>query len=128
MIQVVQDWRPLWPWVEDGLREVIAKTAPTWLAADVYAELRSGAATLATLADEAGFMVLKRLADYDGPVLFVWVCWGRNAVAQYEDAVVAALFDLARQAGCLRVQMRSPRKGWGRVGWRERETVYEREV
>ena len=128
MIQVVQDWRPLWPWVEEGLREVIAKTTPTWLAADVYAELRSGAATLATLADEAGFLVLKRLADYDGPVLFVWVCWGRNALREHDDAVHVALFDLARQAGCLRVQMRSPRKGWGRVGWRERETVYEREV
>lgn len=128
MIQVVQDWRPLWPWVEQGLREVIERTRPTWVAADVYAELRSGTAVLATVGDEAGFLVLKRLQDYDGPVMFVWALWGPNALAPMDEAAHEALRALSKQAGCVRMQMRSPRKGWARVGWVERETVYEQEV
>lgn len=128
MIQVVEDWRPLWPWVEEGLRDLCARLRPTWVPADVYAELKAGLASLVTIADDAGFMVVKRLQDYDGQVLFVWALWGPGELAPLQDAAQAELSALAKKAGCKRIQMRSPRKGWARVGWTERETVYEREV
>jgi hypothetical protein len=128
VINLVQDWRPLWGWIEQGLREVIERTHPSWVPADVYAELKSGSAVVVTVADDAGFMVIQRLQDYDGMVMFVWVMWGPNSMSAIEDKVWASLAEMARQAGCKRVRMRSPRKGWARIGWTEVETVYEREV
>lgn len=128
MIQLVTDWRPLWPWVREGLWEVIERTRAKWLPEDVYTELRGGVAALFTIKDDAGFMVAKRLQDYDGQVFFVWALWGVNALADESDELHAAFAKVARDAGCVRMQMRSPRKGWARVGWRERETVYEMET
>ena len=62
-------------------------------------------------------------------VLFVWVLWGPGELAPHEDAINKELDDMARTAGCVRVQMRSPRNGWGqRPGWTKLETIYEREV
>lgn len=127
VITLVRDWRPLWPWVEVGLNHIVSKTRPTWIAADVYAELKAGVAVLMTLADERGFAVVKQLQDYDGPVMFVWALWGQD-LAPIQDEIQAEMEKLARDAGCKRIQMRSPRKGWGRVGWTERETVYERDL
>lgn len=129
MIQVVTDWRPLWPWVRAGLLEVSERTEPTWIPEDVYAELKSGSAALLTINGDAGFCVVKRLVDYDGPSLFLWAMWGPGELAPLYDEIMAALDGFARQAECKRIRMMSPRKGWRRVnGWRERDTVYERSL
>lgn len=128
MIQLVADWRPLWPWVQEGLAAISKRLNTSWMPEDVYVELKSGAATLATIADGAGFLVLKRLQDYDGQVLFVWIVHGPNKLRQHYEEVFSDVAELAKQSGCIRVQMRSPRRGWARVGWTERETIYEREV
>ena len=127
MIEHVADWRTLWPWLRAGLLEVIERTSPTWLPEDVYADLKAGQASVLTIDGERGFVIVKRLIDYDGPSLFLWAMWGPGELAPMYEGIMAELDELARAAGCRRIRMMSPRKGWQKVaGWVERDTVYER--
>jgi hypothetical protein len=129
MIEQAKNWRSLWPWVSDGLWDIIERTNPTWIPEDVYAELKAGSAVLMTIDGERGFVIVKRLQDYDGPSLFLWVMWGPGELARMYDGIMDELDNLARAAGCERIRMMSPRKGWHKVrGWRERDTIYERSL
>jgi len=116
----------MWPWVREGLDGIVAKTAPTWIPEDVYADLKGGAASLFTIGDRAAFFIAKRLQDYDGVTLFIWAMWGPNDLADIYADICGDLDTLARAAGCKHIRMMSPRRGWSRVGWVERDTVYER--
>ena len=126
MIQHVVDWRPLWSWVRGGLDGVIAKTNPTWIAEDVYAELKGGSASLFTVGDRAAFFVAKRVQDYDGSTFFIWVMWGPGELGDIGEDVREDIETFARAAGCRHIRMMSPRRGWSRVGWVERDTIFER--
>ncbi len=127
MIQTVTEWRELWPWVSDGLWEIIERTNPTWIPEDVYTELKAGQAALMTIEDDRGFVIVKRLQDYDGPSLFLWAIWGPGELATLYEQIMDELDKFAKAAGCRRIRMMSPRKGWHKVkGWREKDTVFER--
>jgi hypothetical protein len=129
VIEHVADWRALWPWVSDGLWQIIERTNPTWIPEDVYCDLKAGQASLLTIDGDKGFAVVKRLIDYDGPSMFLWAMWGPGALAPMYEEVMSELDNLARAAGCKRIRMMSPRKGWQKVrGWKERDTVYERSL
>ena len=125
MIEHVANWRPMWPMVRVGLEQIIAKTSPSWIPEDVYAELKSGAAALFTVDDHNAFLVAKRINDYDGQVLFIWAIWGPNEFADSYREVQDELAKIARSLGCSAMRMTSPRRGWRRAGWTERETIYE---
>jgi hypothetical protein len=126
MIQHVVDWRPLWPWVRGGLDGIVAKTNPTWIPEDVYAELKGGTASLFTVGDRAAFFIAKRITDYDGLTFFVWVIWGPGECVDIWRDVLGDIEAFAKRAGCRHIRMMSPRRGWSRVGWVERDTIYER--
>jgi hypothetical protein len=120
--------RAVWPWVRIGLEEVQAKTRPEWLPEDVYTAIKGGSAFLFTIGADDGFVIVQRTQAWDGPRLFVWIMWGRNALAQQQFAIEVELDKLAASIGVRKLRMQSPRKGWERVGWQAIETIYEREV
>lgn len=126
MIQHVADWRPLWPWVREGLDGIVEKTHPTWIPEDVYADLKGGQASLFTIGERSAFFIAKRITDYDGLTFFIWALWGPGELGDIGDDVRDDIETFARSAGCRHIRMMSPRRGWSRVGWVERDTVYER--
>jgi hypothetical protein len=104
----------------------MAKTRPTWIPEDVYAELKAGNASLFTIGDREAFFVAKRITDYDGLTLYIWALWGPGECVDIWRDVLGEIETFAKAAGCKQIRMMSPRRGWARVGWAERDTVYER--
>lgn len=122
-----------WPWVRDGLLEVIKRGKERWIPEDVYAALRNATAHLYLVqrnAEEMGFLVLQKLAGLDGTTLFVWAGWCEpRAFIEARQEVLAALDDLARAVGAKRIRHHSTRDGWEWAGnFRLAHKVYEREV
>jgi hypothetical protein len=117
-----------WAWIKQGLEDVITKTDADWSVEDVYLMLKHKSATLFTLGQEDGFVILQKLQDSRGPYLFVWVMWGRNSLMGDKVGILAKLRELAVSLGCKSIQMKSPRTGWVRLGFRVKEVVYEADI
>lgn len=124
-----------WPFVRAGCERVIAKTNDRWLPEDVYMELRSGSAFLYMLehdADEVGFIVVRRVMDPDGPVLFVWILYTEPGLMKESHnwkLVLAEVDELARSIGAKRIRHYSSRSGFEELGaFTLKMHIYEREV
>lgn len=123
----VADLPQHWPWVRQGLEELIARFDCDWLPEDVYAAIKAGAAGLSIIGDKAGFIVLQQQQRVRGPCLFVWVIVGD--LAPYEQQLYAELEKVAREIKAPTIEMWSPRTGWGRRGFfKEHSIVYVHEV
>jgi hypothetical protein len=124
-----------WPFVRAGCEKVLAKTNDRWIPEDVYMEVRSGSAFLYMIeheSDEIGFIVVRRVMDPDGPVLFVWIMWtepGLMAESSNWKAVIAELDALARSIGAKRIRHYSSRSGFEEHGaFTLKMHIYERET
>lgn len=131
MLQPVapQDLSDIWPWVREGVQDVILKCNERFLPEDVYHSLRLGHSFLYTI-DDVGFVIVKRDTDVSGEgALFVWIMWAEpETMRPREEQCFAELAELARKANCRVVRMHSPREGWERRGWNITHRIYEREV
>ena len=130
------DLARVWPWVRAGLERCLLKAPAHYLPEDVYHELRAGTLTLFTFTSEkdvegggTAFVVLRRDADHDGYVLFVFALAApKGGMAWYGDELMAALDAKAREVGAKRIRMQG-RKGWSATGYFvPMATIYEREV
>ena len=124
-----------WPFVRAGCEKVLAKTNDRWIPEDVYMELRSGTAFLYMIedgADEIGFLVVRRVMDPDGPVLFVWIIYTEPGALIESDKwklVMAEVDGLARSIGAKRIRHYSSRSGFEEIGgFILKMHIYEREV
>lgn len=125
--------REAWGWVRNGLLDVIAETKERWLPEEVFAALQAGTAHLFALdkdGDEVGFVILRRLLDPDGPVLFVWCLWSEpGAVIVQWRELRDHLRDMALRMGAKRMRFESPRKGYQFFHEFEPvKTIYELEI
>lgn len=98
-------------------------------------ELRSGSAYLYMIendGDEIGFIVVRRVMDNDGPVLFVWVIYTESGSMKENDnwkLVMAEVDGLARSIGAKRIRHYSSRSGFEELGaFTLKMHIYEREV
>lgn len=123
-----------WPQARVGVTQIWLECGEPWLPEDVYAEIKSGAASLWMRPDGSGFVVLKVQADpYSGvQSLLVWIAWsapGTEAVVAQNTEQVRAI---ARQMGISRLVFESPRRGWERrapaLGWQADVTRYVMEA
>ena len=126
------DLARVWPWVRAGLERCLAKAPAHYLPEDVYHELRAGTLTLFAWqwnGADAAFVCLRRDADSDGFVLFVFALWApTGGMEMYGDELMAALDAKAREIGAKRIRMQG-REGWRKTGYfAAMATVYEREV
>jgi hypothetical protein len=127
------DVQAYWPYVAPRLVKLRAKTKARWIPEDVYAEIKTGSATLHIAgegSDYLGFVVLQARPDYDGKTLWVWIACSDgkvDVVEKYEPELVA----MARKIGAKRLEFSSPRK-WERrlsgYGWAESHAVFAKEV
>lgn len=116
----------IWQWVRKGLDEIRAKCDEAWTTGEVYNALLSGSAVLYIAGEEDGFMIVRKIVDPRGPILFVWALWGD--LANTQDTHFRFIDDLAKNIGADRIRMESPRRGWERKGFKVKTMVYEREV
>jgi len=124
-----------WPFVRAGCEKVLAKTDDRWIPEDVYMEVRSGTAFLYMIehdSDEVGFIVVRRVMDTDGPVLFVWIIYTEPGAMKENDnwkLVMAEVDGLARSIGAKRIRHYSSRSGFEEIGaFTLKMHIYEREV
>lgn len=117
----------VWSWVRPRLERVIEKNEETgWLPEDVYAAIKSGSATLATIGEDDGIVVLQRQVRHLGPVLFVWVLEGDNLMPQWQR-ILDELRRIARVAGAKKIVQHSGRR-YEKFGFTPTRTIYEMEV
>jgi hypothetical protein len=130
ILKPVDDIYSLWPWVRQGLERCATKTAERYRPEDVYLMLQAKTAHLYVCEEKAqpiGFVVVQRLQDPDGPVLFIFAAWG--ALRDVDDAVYVELEKLARSIGAKRIRMQSPRRAWLREKFfRAVTTIFEHEL
>lgn len=130
--------RAAWGWIRNGLVTVLGRVHDTWTPEDVYLEVAQGKAHVYAIEwreDDVGFVVLKLLADYDGPCLWVWAMWAEpgtfDGFASARTSRMAEMFraldELAASVKARRIRMESPRRGWERF-FDVKATVYERGV
>jgi hypothetical protein len=118
----------IWPWVENGLRELLRKNESRGTPEQARQLLEDGSGYLFLIEGVNAFIVFKKLADVDGSVaLHIWALWGRGVV-KVLDELVAAIDDLGRAIGADSVTMTS-RRAWSRFGhWTETSRNYERRI
>ncbi len=130
-LKPVEDIYQLWPWVREGLEKCAEKTGERYRPEDVYLMLQSKGAWLYVFErndNSVGFLVVQRLQDPDGPVLFIFALWG-EAFREYSVQSYGLVEELARSIGAKRIRMQSPRRGWSREKFFTAvTTVYEREI
>ena len=124
-----------WPFVRFGCEKVLEKTNDRWIPEDVYMELRSASAFLYMIeneGDEVGFLVVRRVADPDGPALFVWIIYTEPGTMKKDEnwkLVMAEVDSLARGIGAKRIRHYSSRSGFEGIGaFTLKMHIYEREV
>lgn len=130
-LQVVDPARlyEIWPAVRLGLLSVIAKTNADWLPEDVYAALKTKAATLLTTEGSDWFIVAQQQGRAYGSCLFIWVLYAPGDYKRFAARVYPELERLAREIGAVRLEMHSPRRGWQQEPyWSMRETIFIHEV
>jgi hypothetical protein len=112
-----------WEWVRAGLDALIAKCNESWHPSDVYAAIHSGRAFLYQIAD--GFVVLQMQQTWGRTELFVWILYAPHDMKPRREEVFTELQQMARRMGARAIVMKSPRKGWERVGFKVKEITYE---
>jgi len=131
ILRPIEDTYELWPWVRKGLIECAAKTQERYRPEDVYLLLQAKNAYLYVFEDDGtniGFLIVQRMFDPDGPVLFVFALWG-EVMRAFATECYGHLETLARSIGAKRIRMQSPRKGWAREEFfRAVSMIYEREL
>ena len=126
-----KDVREHWPTIRPRLVSLLERFPDIWIPEDVYLELRTGQAHLYLLESD-GFCVLKKLDDYAGPVLFVWILDADPQTMKDGEryrAVLEELDALARLIGAKQIRQHSPRGGWTAKGmFKLKMHIYVREV
>ena len=119
----------VWEFVRAGLVDTIAKTEETrWKPVTVYRDLVAGSAALFLVGQQDGFVICRRDESASGPILFIWVLWGRNLWDEGDD-LMDELDKLALSVGASETWMESPRKAWARLPYFDAvATVYRRKV
>lgn len=120
-----------WGWIRNGLQTVIGVCQERWAPEDVWTEVMAGNAfvwRIERTGDDIGFLVLRRLLDPDGPVLFIWALYAEpQSLARHGKELFERLREIAHRIGAKRIRMESPRKGW--ADWFEaHSTIWEYEV
>lgn len=120
-------------WIRNGLLEVIGRCKERYAPEDVWTEVMAGNAfcwRIESAADDIGFLVLKRLMDPDGPVLFIWCVWAEpGALMKHAPDLFERLKELAHRMGSKRMRFESSRKAWGFLDYfDERSVIYEAEA
>jgi hypothetical protein len=128
-----QQLHEVWGWVRNGLIVAAKRGGGHHLPEDVYGAIKAGVSHLFAVeskGDDVGFIVFQRLADADGPVLFVFALWLEpEAGRPIEQAMYAAVERKAREIGAVRIRMQSAREGWKRRPFFVPvATIYEYEV
>ena len=132
--RTVQQVREEWGWVRNGLLTIIERTRESWLPEDVWQSLQGGHSFLWVVhknGDDIGFLVLRKDADPDGPVLYLWIAWAEpQALADCHAELIERLDEIAARIGARRLRFESPRAGWrGFDNYFDAvRTVFEREV
>jgi hypothetical protein len=122
----------VWPRLRARFAKV--ETPDGWIVEDVYAAIKTSSATLFLILDgglEVGVLVLRLVADYDGPRLHIWILQS-DADFDVMTEFSAVLDDLGRRANAGRITFSSTRSGWARVapqhGFVLREAIYQRVI
>ncbi len=130
-----QHVRQEWGWIRNGLLEVIGRCQERWSPEDVWTEVMAGHVfvwRITVAHDDIGFLVLRKMDDADGPVLFIWALWTEpDALLRKLPELHERLIEVCHRLGAKRIRMESPRKGWivlERLNFTERSVNYEYEV
>lgn len=115
----------VWDWVRPRLQRVIEKTSAQWLPEDIYHAVKAGTATLATVGQDDGVIVLQRQVNPHGPTLVVWAMEGD--LMPFAGRLVEELKKVARSIGCREIVQFSPRR-YEAFGFEAVATVYRMEV
>ena len=129
-----QDLLTWWPVVREGVEKVKQHARnEDWLPEDVYMDIKLGNAGLFLCMRDGeyeGFVVCKLQTGKHVAEWFVWIVYSDKCdiVSEYYDIMA----DIARQAGCKKVVMASPRKAWERrfknTEWNPVMRIWEREL
>lgn len=104
----------VWEFVLAGLEKLLAKTKDKWNPTDVYRCLRGNRASL--FVSEDGFLILsKREEEWSlEPYLLVWIGYfSKQKALPLTAELIGWIDDRAREIGCKRILIKSPRPGWG---------------
>lgn len=119
----------VWDVVKRGCEVVLRKTNDTWKPEDVYASVRNGSSNLFLIKDDTshylGFVVLEKVVKPRGPVLLIWILYGR--LKDVEDDVREWLKNCRSNGGFVAVEFLSPRRWDVRPGVKLVQYVYELE-
>jgi hypothetical protein len=127
------DVRRDWGWIRNGLLEVIGRCHERWSAEDCWTAVQAGNAfawRIEGAGDDIGFMILRRDADPDGPVLFLWCAWAEpGALIKHSAELMERLKELGHRIGAKRLRFESSRKGWSFLDYFDQKSViYEHEL
>lgn len=112
-----------------GLERIVAKTRPDWTIANVYEHCLANEWLLFTDPGTDGFIMVEIYkCKYTGNKIMHIPCaycsGKRDSVSEY----MPFLKMLATQMDIHRIELKSPRSGWKRKGFKPVETLYRMEV
>jgi hypothetical protein len=122
-----------WGWIRNGLLEVIGRCHERYSPEDAWVAVQNGSAFVWRMTnshDDIGFLLLRKLDDPDGPVLFLWAAWAEpGALVKHAPDLLERLKELAHRLGAKRIRFESSRKAWSFLDYfEERSVIYECEV
>lgn len=115
-----EDIREKWETVKPALEEIKRRFNAPWRPEDIYAECVYGEARLySSEEDPDKFAVVKINVDKytKERSLFVWVAWGGKD-RHVQEKYMEDFAELAIANNASRIEMRSPRRGFARMGWK----------
>lgn len=108
--------RVAWNWIRNGLLAVIGICRERWSPEDAWTEIQAGNAfvwRIETAHDAIGFLLLKRVMDPDGPVLFIWAAWCEpGSLLRHKAELFERLKELSHRMGAKRIRYESSRDEW----------------
>jgi hypothetical protein len=128
-----QQVRMEWGWIRNGLLEVIGRCHERWSPEDAWVAVYNGSSfvwRMTTAHDDIGFLLLRKLDDPDGPVLFLWAAWAEpGSLVKHAAELMERLKELAHRMGAKRIRFESSRKAWSFLDYfDEKSVIYEHEV
>lgn len=106
-----------WLKVKVGLNVILDRCAVHWMTEDVYFAVKSKGSMLVVGEREGcfqGFFIMTVEHVYDGSQLRIWAAYNQGPRENLTDAW-KTIMGFSRAAGCRRIVMSSPRKGWDRL-------------